>query len=241
MLVTNGRSGWPMNAVLVYFRHVSVVSVISGLTDLWRWKDYVPSKHRVHITPWLSVICQRNGIHMFPLLESVERTSTKKTGPKKWLDFCELGKGSWSSMKMENFLKSQRLVFWEGDVQRLRMIGAICLLILHSFAAWIRTFTFTSTNISWKYHHDIHIWELKKIVWSFSPLSSSSSSFWSSRNWPACYSSRVLDPSCAQCFNFRRNLSLCMVSKCLSQLSIVFQFLSIILLTRCCYCPSKCI
>jgi hypothetical protein len=32
-----------------------------------------------------------------------------------------------------------------------------------------------------------------------------------------------------------------MVSKCLSQLSIVFQFLSIILLTRCCYCPSKCI
>jgi hypothetical protein len=101
-------------------------------------------------------ICQRNGIHIFPFLESVERTSTKKTGRKIMIRFLRPGKGTLKFHENGEFLKTQWLAFWERDVQKLSMIGTILLHILNSFTAWIRTFTFifTCTIISWKYYHD---------------------------------------------------------------------------------------
>jgi len=62
--------------------------------------------------------------HVSPL-RICRKDINKENWPEIMIRFVHLGKGLWRSVKMEIFVKTQRLVFLEREVQKLRMIWAI--------------------------------------------------------------------------------------------------------------------
>ena len=97
----------------------------------------------------------------------------KENWPEIMIRFSHLGKGPWSSMKIENFFKNSATSILRKRSAEVKNDLRYSLLFLHSFTAWMRTFifTFTSMNGRWKYYYDRSVVGNYK-NWSFSSLSS---------------------------------------------------------------------